>query len=424
MRVKIGARTVAALESGQTVWDTEITGFHVRLQRANGRASYLLQYSLLGRLRVLTLGRAGKITVHQARLLAQQRLGELASGQDPAAARDRAKGVPTVEEFSKRYLAEVSDTKKRPASAANDRRYLRTYVNPALGRDRLDALDVPRVAGFHHGMRKTPATANRCLALLSHMLSTAERWHLRPQGSNPCKLVERFRERPRERYLTGEELATVGAALAAAEAEAPYMTAGVLLLAYTGARPSEVAGLRWSWLDLERGRAQLPDSKTGRRVLRLTGPALSVLRTLPRLARNPYVLPGHKRGTHVRPGSLGHFWLRVARGAGLRGVRLYDLRHTFASVGATSGKGLPTIGGILGHRRAETTERYVHLAADPLAAAADEIGREIAAAMRGGAGTGAGTSGEPEGPRAARRRPRSRTSPRRAATRRPRSADS
>ena len=153
---------------------------------------------------------------------------------------------------------------------------------------------------------------------------------------------------------------------------------------FTGARLGEVLGLRWEWIDLERGEARLPDSKTGAKTLHLPPPALAVLAELPRLDTNPHVIIGQKPGAALV--NLEKPWRAIRHAAGLDDVRLHDLRHAFASVAASSGMGLPIIGKMLGHTQAATTHRYAHLASDPVKAAAAAVAGKIAAAMSGGSG--------------------------------------
>ncbi|HVT57080.1 MAG TPA: tyrosine-type recombinase/integrase [Thermoanaerobaculia bacterium] len=109
--------------------------------------------------------------------------------------------------------------------------------------------------------------------------------------------------------------------------------------------------------------------------------ALELLASLPRYEGNPYVLPGEKPGSHLV--EIAKTWQRLRKRAGLPDVRLHDMRHAFASIGAAAGLGLPVIGALLGHSQPATTARYAHLADDPLRAAADRISGEIAAAMNG-----------------------------------------
>ena len=222
-----------------------------------------------------------------------------------------------------------------------------------------------------------PIQANRVLALLSTIFTFAERVGERPDGSNPCRHVERFPERRRERFLSADELARFGEALAAWEGS-PFAVAAIKLLVFTGARLGEILGLEWDWVNMERGEARLPDSKTGAKTLHLPAPALEVLVGLPRIEGVPYVL-GAKRGTTF----VEEPWRRIRGAARLDDVRLHDLRHSFASVAVAGGMGLPIIGKMLGHTQAQTTQRYAHLASDPVKAAAATVAGKIAKAMQG-----------------------------------------
>jgi integrase len=215
------------------------------------------------------------------------------------------------------------------------------------------------------------------LAALSTIFTFAERLGERPDGSNPCRHVERFPQKRREHFLSPNELARLGDVLAAYDG-GPFVPAAIKLLVFTGARPGEVLGLQWKFIDIERGEARLPDSKSGAKTLHLAFPALDVLRSLPRLEGEPYVLGG-KRGTTF----IEAPWRRIRAAAGLGDVHLQDLRHSFASVAAAGGMGLPIIGKILGHTQAQTTQRYAHLASDPVKAAVATVAARIAAAMKG-----------------------------------------
>jgi integrase len=217
------------------------------------------------------------------------------------------------------------------------------------------------------------------------MMNLAERWGMRPDGSNPCRHVEKFAERKRERMLSAEELGRLGGALADYNGS-PYVVAAVKLLVFTGARLSEVLGLRWDWVDFSRGEARLPDSKTGAKTLHLPPPALAVLSALPRMDGNPHVICGRVEGAALV--NLEKPWRQIRKSADLDGVRLHDLRHAFASVAASAGMGLPIIGKMLGHAQAATTARYAHLASDPVKAAAATVAGGIADAMEGTSSSG------------------------------------
>jgi integrase len=372
------------------LWDSELKGFGVRVQKG-GSKSYVLHYRIgTGRgapLRKLTIGRHGSPWTPETAREAKTLLGIIENGADPAADKMARREAPTIAELAERFLAEHADAKRKSSTAAEYKRLLGKIILPAFGKRKVADVTRADVTKLHHANRAAPYQANRVLAVLSKMFNLAERWGLRPDGSNPCRHVEKFAERKRERMLSPAELARLGDALAA-HSGSPYAVAAVKLFARLG----EVLGLRWEWIDFERGEARLPDSKTGAKTLHLPPPALAVLTELPRLDGNPYVIAGAKPGAALV--NLEKPWRAIRRPAGLDDVRLHDLRHAFASVAASSGMGLPIIGKMLGHSQPATTARYAHLASDPVKAAAAAVAGKIAAAMGGGPDD-AGKSGSP-----------------------------
>jgi integrase len=228
-----------------------------------------------------------------------------------------------------------------------------------------------------------PRAANYALAILSKIMSWAERHEFRPRNTNPCRGVQRYSESKRERFLQPDELARLGAALdhaATNNLAGPFALAALRLLILTGARLSEILTLEWSFIDLGRKMIFLPDSKTGQKPVSLNDDAAAVLASLPRLANNPYVIVGNRTGAHLV--NLQKPWQTVRKLAGLEGVRIHDLRHTFASVAVASGGSLPEIGRQLGHSQPQTTQRYAHLADDPVRDLTERTGRKLAEAMR------------------------------------------
>ena len=398
MRGRITKRLVDAMKPGNgIVWDTTLTGFGVRM-RPNGRATYLVKFGAgrRGRSRWLTIGKHGgpwadhdgrgcALTSELARREAVRLLGEKARGRDPAQARDRIRALPTLEEFAARYLSEHAEIHKKARTVGEDRANLRRSILPALGRNRIDLVTRADVARFHLSRRKTPTNANRCLALLSHMFVMAERWGLLPEGRNPCRHVERFRETKRKRFLSEAEIGRLAVALKEVEQKNPFAVAAIRLLLFTGARRSEILTLKWTDVHIGRGVLELADSKSGAKTIHLNAPALDVLAGLPRIGSNPWVLPGWRTGTHLA--DLSRPWTTVRKKAQIEDVRLHDLRHSFASVAVSGGASLPLIGGLLGHVTPETTQRYAHVGDNPLKAVAERTGEAIAAAMRiGGRG--------------------------------------
>ena len=387
MRGRITKRSVDALRIGtdgaETVlWDTELRGFGVRVQRG-GTKSYILHYRAgFGRgapLRKWTIGKHGSPwTPDTARAEARRLLGLVKTGGDPAADKSKSKGAPTIAELAERFLSEHARAKRKASTAFEYERLLNRVVLPALGKRRVGDVTKADISKLHHDLREAPYQANRALGALSKMFSLAEAWGLRPENSNPCRHIEKFKERKRERMLSPAELARLGDALAAYHGS-PYVVAAIKLLVFTGARRNEVLGLRWDWIDLDRGEARLPDSKSGAKTLHLPPPALQVLAELPRLQGNPHVIVGQKTGSAMV--DIEKRWRAIRAAAGLDDVRIHDLRHAFASIAASRGMGLPIIGKMLGHTQAATTHRYAHLAADPVKAAAAAVAGEIEAAM-------------------------------------------
>lgn len=384
------------------ILDTEIPGFKL-VVAPSGRRSFVYRYRVGGgraaTVREPKIGDAPAMKAEAARRIAKDWSAQVRLGRDPSGDRQEARKAPTMGEAFDRYMSDHAAVRKKASSAAEDERLIRCYLREAFGRKKVAAVTRADVAGFHRSLAGKPYRANRAVALLSKLFNLCETWGWRPDGSNPVRHVGKFAEKKRKRFLSGAELARLGETLRCAErdgfvtlpakegvrektAQAPVSWAAVAairLLILTGARRGEILGLRWDWIDVAAGRAHLPDSKTGDKVLILPPPALAVLAALRRVDGNPHVIPGGKAGAPLV--NLKDPWLAVREAAGLEDVRLHDLRHSFASVGAAGGLSLHTLGGLLGHSQPSTTARYAHLADDPLRVAAAQIGAAVAAAM-------------------------------------------
>ena len=368
----------------QLIWDREIKGFGIRY-RSSGAKHYVLKMRVGGRQRWITIGRHGSPwTPDTARREALRLLGLRAAGHDPATERDRQKGAITIAELGARFLTEYVPQHCKPRTAEEYQRAVEQFINPVLGRQRISDLTRADVGRLHHHFRDRPYQANRCLAVLSKMMNLAEAWGLRLDGSNSVRHVKKYRETKRERYLSREELQRLGVALADAQTvgtENRFVIAAISLLVLTGARLSEILTLRWEYVDLDNQVLRLPDSKTGPKLVYLNDVAINLLRTMPRMDGNPHVIAGKKPGTRLI--NLQKPWRRIRTEANLTDVRIHDLRHSFASVAASAGLSLPMIGKLLGHTQPATTQRYAHLATDPIRAASNLIAVEIVTAMNG-----------------------------------------
>jgi len=220
---KLTNRTIDALApdpAGEIfVWDDEMPGFGLRV-KSSGRKTFIVQYrNSQGRSRRVTVGAYGRLTPLEARKEARLVLADVERGLDPAEQRETSRAAPTVSEFCDRYLADHAEVHKKAKSISQDLRMIERFVLPELGGRKLADVSRADVYNLQRSLRSTPYQANRLLALLSKMMNLAERWGLRPDGSNPCRHVEKFKERKRERFLSADELARLGVVLAQVERE-------------------------------------------------------------------------------------------------------------------------------------------------------------------------------------------------------------
>lgn len=382
-KIRLTKKSVEAIIPGEKdviVWDEDLPGFGMKVTPSGKRSYFCYFRTLGGQERRPSIGQHGVLTCDEARNIAKDMLAEVRQGGDPSQARQEQRQAPTLAEFAERYLADHARPKKKALSVEADERNLKNHVLPALGRKKLPDITRADIARFHHGMHDKPGAANRCLMLLSKIFNLAELWGLRPDNTNPCRHIEKFAEKKIKRFLSRAEYARLGAVLAETNIKQPSVTAAILLLIYTGCRRDEILTLRWEHVDFDHKSLNLPDSKTGQKSVHLNEAALDVLRAIQPVEGNPWVIVGNIKGRHLV--NIEKPWRAIRERAGLADVRLHDLRHSFASVGAATGIGLPILGALMGHKEATTTQRYAHLAADPLRAANELIGQEITRVMR------------------------------------------
>jgi len=364
--------------------DSEVVGFGARVT-ANGARSYVLRYTTrVGRERTYTIGDATIWRTTAARDKARELRREVEDGGDPLGAIEEERSAPTMADLIARFRTEHLP-KKRPSTVRDYERILRQRIAPHFG-PHLKVADVrfEDIDALHRKITKGGATyaANRCVAVVAKMFALAIRWGWRE--SNPTHGIEKNREYHRRRYLTGDELIRLTQALAKHPNQEPADAVRLLLL--TGARRGEVLSMRWAHIDLGSGVWSKPPSSTKQKEhheVPLSAPARALLSEIDKRQRR-----AGERGEFVFPswGATGHYvelkkaWPQIIKAAGIEGLRIHDLRHSYASQLVSSGASLALIGALLGHTNPRTTSRYAHLHHDPLRAATEKVGAVIAAA--------------------------------------------
>ena len=388
------------LRGARLIWDSELTGFAVRVfapTKAHplGARTFLVSYWLNGSERRFRIGSWPDWSVTAARAEAKEVRQRVDRGEDPASQRRARREAPTVLDLAARYGREHLPRKSKQSQ--HDDGVMLGYILKQIGANR-------KVADVHHGdivaLHRAitesghPVLANRTVSCASRMFSLALKpmagedrpWRDHAQG-NPCKGIERNPEQAKERFLSPGELAAVIEGLDAYGRTSAADCIRFIML--TGCRPGEAMLAIWAQFDAQPGFWIKPSTHTKQRKehrLPLSAPALQLIADIHAargtVAAGDFVFPGQRSGQPLQ--QLRTCWDAVCKHAGLTDVRIYDLRHTFASVGAGGGLSLPLIGRLLGHTQSRTTQRYAHLADDPLKEAADKIATVITGAGKGG----------------------------------------
>ena len=367
-------------ERGKTITvDADVPGFGARVT-ANGARSYVLRYTTrAGRERVYTIGSADTWRTADARIKARELRREIEDGGDPLGEIQAEREAPTIGDLIERFRSEHLP-KKRPGTVKDYECLLRVHIEPHFGQHtKVADITFGDIDALHRKISAagSPYQANRAVTVLSKMFALAVRWGWRE--SNPVKGIERNTEYHRRRYLSGDELVRLIKALG--EYRERQTADAIRLLLLTGARKGEVLGMRWD--DVADGIWSKPPSSTKQKQhhqVPLSAPALQLLSDIRKRQhpRTDFVFPSYGRRGHLV--ELKTSWRQITKAAGIEGLRVHDLRHSYASQLVSGGASLPLIGALLGHSNPNTTARYAHLFHDPLRAATEKVGAVIAAA--------------------------------------------
>lgn len=365
--MSLNVQSINAAKPGTILRDTMVTGLHMRVQ-AKKRIFYLYFRTKTGIERRPKIGEYPTISLPQARDLAKRMLLAVAAGHDPVREREVSRAAPTVNDLCDRYLEDYAPRKK---SYREDQRLIEKVVRGFLGRAKVADVQFEHVQNLHRRMKATPYQANRVAALLSKIFNLAERWRMRPQHSNPCRHLERYREARRRRKMSAPEAAAISACLKRYEATRPASVAFLHLLILSGARKSEIARARPEWI--EGSTLWLPDSKTGPKPVHLPPQAMAIIEKLPKT----------EDGTLLGIADPSNLWKLVRVEAGCPDLRIHDLRRTFASAALSLGYSLAQVGELLGHASTQTTSGYAYLMEEPALKAAGAIASKLEEMMTG-----------------------------------------
>jgi integrase len=361
---KAVVEAAAAPKAGQVfLRDDAIKGFALRLIATGGK-SFVFEGRIKGRMRRVTIGRHPDLTVAMARQQALEIRAAIGRGEDPAEARMEEKHESTFGALAERYLRDYSLPHKKPRSVADDKYCLARYIPSGWRTRRLSDIARTDVEQLHARVARDHGryAANHAVRLLRHMFNLARDWKML-RSDNPAARIKLFKEQRRERYLTPEELVKVNDALR----EEPdwrwraYFPLALML----GTRRGELCAARWEDIDLKQRTMRLPETKAGRpHLLPLPRAAIAILESSPSRTKSGWIFPSESTTGHiVEPANA---WQRIRKRAGVEDVRIHDLRHTLASWLVGAGYNLPLIGRALNHSQIATTERYAHLAMDPV----------------------------------------------------------
>ena len=324
--------------SAYDVRDRDLKGFGVRVL-PSGTKRYFIHSQHDGRRVWKTIGQGGDFGVDEAREQARDLLASIRKGSaDEASASADTPFETIAEEVFRSYARNW-----KASTLKVNQSYFRNQILPWFEGRPIGGIEARDVRQWYASLHETPVAADRSAPILSVIMRQAEVYGYRPEGTNPCAGIRRYRRQGRERFLSTVEVGRLGAVLVRHEANHPQAVAITRLLLLTGCRKGEIITLKWRYY--REGKLFLPDSKVGPRTVWLSSPARAILDGLPRTT--VWVFPSPKTSGFLSPEALRLVWLRVRAEAGLHEVRLHDLRHTHASMALAQGETVLTIGRLI-----------------------------------------------------------------------------
>ena len=373
-------RLPAPADGNAITYDADVKGFGARVTAAGNRAFVLGYRTRAGRQRRYTIGSFPDWQTTAAREEARRLKRLIDAGGDPLGEIAAERGAATVDDLIERFLAEHV-SRKRSHTQVGYRVAIERYIRPALGRMKVTAVDWGDLDALHRKITKAGHTtqANRVAATASKMFALAIKWRMRTD--NPAKGIERNSEQRRKRYTSAAELKRLTDAL---DTHADRQAADIFSLCMlTGCRVGEAMAARWDDIDLPAGKWIKPGSTTKQKTdheVPLSAAAKHLLAERRRRTNGAWVFPADSRPGHRV--AVQKSWRALCKAAKVSGLRIHDLRHSFASQLVSSGASLPLVGSLLGHSNPATTHRYAHLFDDPQRAAVERVGKIITGSGR------------------------------------------
>jgi integrase len=373
---KITLQSVKALQPGETIFDSELTGFQVRRQR--DAIVYSVRRKCQGRNQRLPIGEHGAWTPTTARKEAERLLRELGVGNDPRASRTAA---TTLRAAAVGFMEHIRE-KRAPRTARGYQDHLDQHLLPKFGSLPLDRITTEAVEKLHLGLKRHKTLANHVVATLSSLYGWAD-GKLVPRGFNPCSGVERYKLDPRNCQLEDDAIESVVRVLRECKKEgrwSPFALAGIELYLLTGLRRDAVRTAKWEHVDWERNKVKVQLKRQGLRAVHFSDEAMAVLRRLRADYPddgNPYIIRGSQPGEPYK--NMQDVWDHVRQRAGLDGIRIHDMRHTVGSiVGETNNP--KVVMEALGQTSVASAMRYIHTRGDAVEREMKRVGAKVAEA--------------------------------------------
>ena len=354
----------------QEYYDSKVSTLYLRVY-PSGRRVFFVRFQSDGLRKNSKIGCALECSLRQARRKALQLVHQVRS--------PTIEILPTItvqafgQEFFKRYPRHW-----KPRTLKKNESAFRLHIAPYLGGKEVKSIDRNEVERWFAQLSHVKGSANQALVLMSVMMQQCETWGYRPKNTNPCRGFKRYKAGAVERYLDKDELRQLWGILDSLEKDNPDKVMIIRLLIYTGCRSSEVRTLQWKEY---RGRHwHLLDSKTGAKTVYLCTQVRAYLDAWQ--SESDYLFPAPCNTQPISINQLTEFWRKVRQLAGLEGVRLHDLRHTYASLAIQSKVNLVVLSHLLGHAETETTLKYAHLGREDVCHAATHVASVLVKGMR------------------------------------------